>query len=78
MADIVLKREEAERLCELYENIESADSIYKRCQSDYFRLHVQNTYKNDAIASAFASVKKQLENHVPENSTKKASKGVLS
>lgn len=81
MADITLTRAEAEKIYELFNNIEAADSHYQRCQSDYFRLHVQGTYKNQAVAAAFDSLKRKLEakeTNVAENSPKRASKGVLS
>ena len=73
MADITITREQAEKLAELYHNIEAADAIYKRCQSDYFRLHVQGCYKSEGIAQAYRDLKGKLEDE-----PKGTRKGVLS
>ena len=76
MADISITREQAEKIMELYTNIEAADAHYQRCQSDYFRLHVQGCYKSQPIAEAFGAVKVKLE--APEKTTEKRGKTVLS
>lgn len=61
MADITISREVAEQLYDLYHNVELADTHYKRCQSDNFRLHVCDVYKNANVAGAFATLKSQLD-----------------
>ena len=61
MADITITRTEAERLYDLFKNVETADAHYQRCQSDHFRLHVQSVYKNAGITAAFESLKAKLD-----------------
>ena len=58
---ISITKECAEKLFDLYANVEAADAHYKRCQSDNFRIHVQSVYKNAGVAAAFAELKSQID-----------------
>lgn len=75
---ITISKETAEKLYDLYNNIESADAHYLRCQSDYFRLHVKDVYQNAGVKAAFDELRQQIEQEAnPTPSPQKAHKGVL-
>ena len=58
---ITLTTSQAERLFDLYNNVFAADSHYKRCQSDQFRVHVQSVYKHDGVREAFESLRAKID-----------------
>lgn len=61
MANISIPLEMAERIIDLYTNIEAADAHFQRCQSDNFRLHVQAVYRNAGVSAAFEDLKQQID-----------------
>ena len=75
MAEITLTREQAEKIYELYNAVEAADTIYKSCQSEYFRNYVRGNYRNDVTAGAFAVLKAKIE--ASDKTRKTASKSAL-
>ena len=58
---ITLTRQEAERLMELYTNVEAADAHFQRCQSDLFRQHVQGVYRAQTVEDAYRALRARLE-----------------
>lgn len=84
MPKISLDKKVAEQLYELFHNVEVADSHYKRCQSDQFRMHVQSVYKNKGVSDAFEALQTAIDAAEVEPAPKKAAaspqearKGVL-
>ena len=84
MPKISLDKKVAEQLYELFHNVEVADSHYKRCQSDQFRMHVQSVYKNAGVNDAFEALRTAIDAADVEPAPKKAAtssqetrKGVL-
>lgn len=57
---IELMVKQAEDLLTLYDNIEAADSHFKRCQSDLFRNFTMDTVKAQNTESAFAALRQQI------------------
>lgn len=51
----------AEKLYELYMNVELADAHFHSCQSPNFRQHVQSVYKAANIKSAFDKLKSEID-----------------
>lgn len=58
---ITITKKQAEQLFDLYNNVYAADSHYKRCQSDQFRVHVQSVYKHDGVREAFESLRAKID-----------------
>ena len=58
---VTIDTKTAEGLLELYRNVESADAVYKRCQSDQFRLHVKAVMQNDSVKQAFEQLREKTE-----------------
>lgn len=81
MANITIDKATADALFDLFNNVEAADTHYKRCQSDEFRVHVQSVYKNPGVSGAFEKLRKLIEKaNEPEKVTKAPEsprKGVL-
>ena len=61
MANITITKETAEKLYDLFQNVETADAHYQRCQSDNFRLHVKAVYQNAGVSGAFEELHQQIE-----------------
>ena len=77
---VTIDTKTAEGLLELYRNVESADAVYKRCQSDQFRLHVKAVMQNDSVKQAFEQLKQKTEQITVESqqigtASKSAQKG---
>ena len=51
----------AEKLYELYNNVEAADTHFHTCQSTNFREHVRSVLKAPKIEKAYAELKAQIE-----------------
>ena len=72
--EITITKKQAEQLYDLYNNIVAADSHYKRCQSDQFRVHVQSVYKHASVREAFEGLRAKIdlaqEDPAPEEFTK--------
>ncbi len=58
---ILLSVAEAERVYELYRNIEAADAMFKTCQSVSFRQHMQSVYKSANVSAAFDALKARID-----------------
>lgn len=82
MPDITIPRNVAEKLIDLYTNIEAADAHFQRCQSDNFRLHIKSVYQNPGVKAAFEELQQQIETAAkqpePTRAATKPRKGVLS
>lgn len=75
---IMISKETAEKLYDLYQNVTAADAHYLRCQSDNFRLHVSSVSKNAGVAAAFEELRQQIESESnAATSPQKGRKGVL-
>lgn len=74
MPNITILAADAEHIFQLYWNVETADAHYRRCQSDYFRNHVQSIYRGAQTAEAFARLKEQLDSLKAQEASKAASK----
>ena len=51
--DIMISYEDARQLYSLFRAVESADTIYKSCQSVQFRAFIKATYQAGNVADAF-------------------------
>lgn len=61
MAMVTIDLKTAERLYDLFHNVEAADAHYKRCQSDQFRVHVQSVYQNAGVHDAFEALSGRIK-----------------
>lgn len=53
MKNITISAEDAEQIYTLFKTVESADAIYKSCQSAQFRAYVKATYTAENVSGAF-------------------------
>lgn len=63
MNTITITADDAQQICTLFKSIESADAIYKSCQSAQFRAFVKATYTADNVSAAFERLAGQLSNY---------------
>lgn len=81
MANVTIDVKTAERLYDLFHNVEAADVHYQRCQSDQFRVHVKSVYQNQGVQDAFAALRTSIDAASKQQDATKASqsprKGVL-
>ncbi len=63
---ISIDEQTAQRIYSLYQNCESADAIYKSCQSPQFRTHMKSVYQAPNVERAFAELKRLLDENQKE------------
>lgn len=51
---------DAERLYDLYNNVEMADAHFHTCQSANFRMHIQSVYRAPNVKSAYDKLKSAI------------------
>ena len=61
MKNITITAEDAEQIYTLFKTVESADAIYKSCQSAQFRAYVKATYTAENVSGAFDRLSRLLE-----------------
>lgn len=61
MATVTIDVKTAEWLYDLYNNLEAADTAYKRCQSDQFRMHLKAVKDNQNIQAAYSELKDKID-----------------
>lgn len=54
---VIISVNDAEKIYDLFFNVESADAHFHTCQSVNFRQHVQSVYKAPNISKAFEALK---------------------
>jgi len=54
---VIISVNDAEKIYDLFFNVESADAHFHTCQSVNFRQHVQSVYKAQNISKAFEALK---------------------
>lgn len=57
---IQISVKDAKAISQMFENIKIADSIYHGCQSNQFRLFVQQSYKAAKTEKAYENLSKLL------------------
>lgn len=58
---VTISIDTAEKLLELFSNIEAADAHFKSCQHVLFRQHVRSVYQAPNIDSAYRALRSALE-----------------
>jgi len=58
---VIISVNDAEKIYDLFFNVESADAHFHTCQSVNFRQHVQSVYKAPNISKAFEALKTAID-----------------